>query len=93
MPKDAKYADIERDIEIEKEIEKERESNNILPPTTPTEIFDYCFAIFKNYLECDIKKSCEKMFNHYEANNWKNIYNWKKKAEEWIQDDFKIIGI
>ena len=27
------------------------------------------------------------MFNHYEANNWKNIYNWKKKAEEWIQDD------
>jgi hypothetical protein len=61
--------------------------NNITPPHTPTEIFDYCFAIFKNYLESDMKKSCEKMFNHYEANNWKNIYNWKKKAEEWIQDD------
>lgn len=61
--------------------------NNITPPHTPTEIFDYCFTIFKNYLESDMKKSCEKMFNHYEANNWKNIYNWKKKAEEWIQDD------
>ena len=63
------------------------EGNNKTLPATPTEIFDYCFAIFKNYLESDMKKSCEKMFNHYEANNWKNIYNWKKKAEEWIQDD------
>lgn len=75
-----------KDKDKDKDKDKEREEN-ILFPTTPTEIFDYCFAIFKNYLESDMKKSCEKMFNHYEANNWKNIYNWKKKAEEWIQDD------
>lgn len=87
MPKDAKYADIEKDIDIEKEIEKERESNNISHPNTPTEIFDYCSLIFKDCVASDLKKKCEKMFNHYEANNWKNIYNWKKKAEEWVQDD------
>lgn len=87
MPKDAKYADIEKDIDIEKEIERERESNNISHPNTPTEIFNYCSLVFADCVSGDLEKSCQKMFNHYEANNWKNIYNWKKKAEEWVQDD------
>lgn len=61
--------------------------NNITPPTTPTEIFNYCSIIFDNYSKDDLEKSCKKMFRHYETKKWNGIYNWKTRAEEWIQDD------
>ena len=61
--------------------------NNIIPPTSPTEIFSYCSSVFQGYREDDMKRSCTKMFNHYSSKNWKDIYNWQRKADEWIQDD------
>ena len=61
--------------------------NNIVPPNTHTDIFDYCSLVFKNYSENDLEKSCRKMFRHYQANNWLNVFDWKSKAEEWIQND------
>ena len=89
MPKDEKYADIEKDIDIEKDKDKERESNNISPPHTHAQIFDYCVLVFPNCIEDDLKKSCQKMFRHYETKKWENIFNWKTKAEEWVQQDIE----
>lgn len=90
MPKDAKYADIERDIEKEKEIDKERESNNIYPTSTPTlyEIHSFC-------RENDMDEfDCEYFYEHYESNGWTDgngniIKNWKAKVKKWYKDDLK----
>jgi len=56
-------------------------------PHTPTEIFDYCSTIFKNCVTDDLEKSCKKMFKHYESKKWEDVYDWKSKAELWVQDD------
>lgn len=61
--------------------------NNITRPTTPTEIFNYCSIIFDDYSKDDLEKSCKKMFRHYETKKWDGIYNWKMKAEEWVEED------
>lgn len=61
--------------------------NNITHPTTPTEIFNYCFILFDEYSKDDLEKSCIKMFRHYETKKWNGIYNWKMRAEEWIEED------
>lgn len=29
------------------------------------------------------------MFRHYETKKWENIFNWKTKAEEWVQQDIE----
>lgn len=63
--------------------------NNISHPHTHTQIFDYCALVFPNCIEDDLKKSCQKMFRHYEAKKWENIFNWKIKAEEWVQQDIE----
>ena len=90
MPKDAKYADIERDIDIEKEIDKERESNNIYPTNTPTlsELRSFC-------QENDMEEfDCEYFYDHYEANGWTNgngskVKDWQAKVKKWYKDDLK----
>ena len=61
--------------------------NNIEPPHTPTEIFNFCLLTFPDYVENDLEKKCKKFFKHYEAKKWEGIYNWQSKLEEWIQDD------
>lgn len=70
-----------------KDKDKEGERDILSPPHTPTEIFDYCSAIFKDCMFDDLEKSCKKMFKHYETKKWKDIYDWKSKAELWVQDD------
>jgi len=74
-------------VSVSDSVSESVSDNNISHPNTPTEIFNYCSLVFADCVSGDLEKSCQKMFNHYEANNWKNIYNWKKKAEEWVQDD------
>lgn len=89
MPKDANYADIERDIEKEKEIEKERESNNIYTTTpTLTDIISFCSE--NNMSDFD----CEYFYDYYEANGWvdmngNKIKNWKSKIKTWYKKDIK----
>lgn len=69
-------------------IEKgEGDGDNISLPTAPTEIFNYCSTIFKDCSVNDLEKSCMKMFRHFETKNWNGIYNWKSRAEQWIEDD------
>lgn len=63
--------------------------SNISKPDTHTQIFDYCVLVFPNCIEDDLKKSCQKMFRHYETKKWENIFNWKIKAEEWVQQDIE----
>lgn len=75
-----------KDKDKDKDKDKEREEN-ILFPTTPTEIFNYCSLIFDEYSKDDLEKSCTKMFRHYETKKWDGIYNWKMRAEEWIEED------
>lgn len=65
------------------------DGDNIFPPTTHIEIFDFCLSAFPNYEKDDLEKSCKKMYRHYESKNWKNVYNWKIKAEEWMEDDIE----
>lgn len=65
----------------------EGEGNNIPSPNSPTEIFNYCSILFDEYSKDDLEKSCAKMFRHYETKKWNGIYNWKMRAEEWIEDD------
>lgn len=90
MPKDAKYADIDKEIDIEKEKEIERESNNNYPTPTPS-IFDiYSFCQENGMGDFD----CEYFYNHYEANGWTNnngtkIKNWKAKVKTWYANDIK----
>ena len=61
--------------------------NNIVTPNTHTQIFDYCSLVFPSCVSDDLEKSCQKMFRHYETKKWENVFNWKSKAEEWVQDD------
>lgn len=75
-----------KDKDKDKDKDKEREEN-ILFPTTSTEIFNYCSLLFDEYSKDDLEKSCTKMFRHYEAKKWNGIYNWKIRAEEWIEED------
>lgn len=89
MPKDANYADIERDIEKEKEIEKERESNNIY--TTPPTLADIISFCSNNNIE---NFDCEYFYDYYEANGWvdmngNKIKNWKSKIKTWYKKDVK----
>lgn len=86
----------EQEKEEEQEEKKEKESvgskvsensNNISRPTSPTEIFNYCSILFDEYSKDDLDKSCKKMFRHYESKKWDGIYNWKMRAEEWVEED------
>ena len=86
MPKDAKHADIEKEIEKEIEIEKERESNNIAAPTLDSVIsFGKDLGVSEDY--------CKNFFNNYESTGWKigknDIKNWKAKFEQWVEDDLR----
>lgn len=82
---DLKDKDKDKDKDKEREIDKD----NISKPDTHTQIFDYCVLVFPNCIEDDLKKSCQKMFRHYETKKWENIFNWKTKAEEWVQQDIE----
>lgn len=91
MPKDADYADIEREIEKdkEKEKEKERESNNIY--TTPPTLADIISFCSNNNIE---NFDCEYFYDYYEANGWvdmngNKIKNWKSKIKTWYKKDSK----
>ena len=89
MPKNANYADIERDIEKEKEIEKERESNNIY--TTPPTLADIISFCSDNNIE---NFDYEYFYDYYEANGWvdmngNKIKNWKSKIKTWYKKDVK----
>lgn len=89
MPKDADYADIEREIEKDKEKEKERESNNIY--TTPPTLADIISFCSNNNIE---NFDCEYFYDYYEANGWvdmngNKIKNWKSKVKTWYKKDIK----
>lgn len=89
MPKDANYADIEREIEKDKEKEKERESNNIY--TTPPTLADIISFCSDNNIE---NFDCEYFYDYYEANGWidmngNKIKNWKSKIKTWYKKDSK----
>lgn len=77
----------DKDKDKDKDKEGERDKDNISTPHTHTQVFDFCLATFPEYVEEDLKRSCEKFFNHYEAKEWKGIANWKAKIKEWIQQD------
>lgn len=86
MPKDAKYADIDKEIDKEIEIEKERECNNIATPTLDSIVsFGKDLGVNEDY--------CKKFFNNYESTGWKigknHIENWKAKFEQWVEEDLQ----
>ena len=97
MPKNANYADIERDIEKEKEKEIEKEcvcnskvSSNSSSNTHPTlaDIISFCSD---NNIE---NFDCEYFYDYYEANGWvdmnkKKKKNWKSKIKTWYKKDSK----
>ena len=97
MPKNANYADIERDIEKEKEKEIEKEcvcnskvSSNSSSNTHPTlaDIISFCSD---NNIE---NFDCEYFYDYYEANGWvdmngNKIKNWKSKIKTWYKKDSK----
>lgn len=62
---------------------------NIDYPRTHTEVFDFCFFLFPNCVEKDLKDSCKKFYNYYQEKKWAGVNDWKVKAEIWVQDDIK----
>lgn len=90
--RDAKYADIEKEIDIEKEKDKDKESENIYIYPTLAQIISY-----SKTLGIDDDEYCEKFFNHYESINWVNgtgqqIKNWELVFKNWISKDKKVIN-
>lgn len=90
MRKDAKYAEIEKEIEKEKEIERESVciKNTHYTAPTLTEIISYGTEIGASV------QYCEKFFDNYESTGWvdKNnvpIKSWKAKLRYWFNDDVK----
>lgn len=61
--------------------------DNIYPPNTHTQIFDFCLSIFSEYDEKDLEKSCQKFFKYYNEKKWQGVNNWKEKVELWVLDD------
>ena len=72
----------------DKDKDKERDKD-ISPPTTHTQVFDFCSPLFEDCITSDLKESCENFFLYYDSNNWEGIKNWKSKARKWIKDDIK----
>lgn len=87
MPKDANYADKEKEIDKDKEKDKEKESesNNITPTLDSVIFFGKGLGVSEDY--------CKKFFNNYESTGWKigknDIKNWKAKFEQWVEDDLR----
>ena len=90
MRKDAKYADIEKEIEKEKEIEIERERIYNSGKATPT----LANIIFYGSEIGASEEYCENFYNHYESIGWVNgsgqeIKNWKVILNKWFKKDLK----
>ena len=88
MRKDAKYADIEKEIEKEKEIERERIYNSGKATPTLADIIFYGSEIGAS------EEYCENFYNHYESIGWVNgsgqeIKNWKVILNKWFKKDLK----
>ena len=88
MRKDAKYADIEKEIEKEKEIERERIYNSGKATPTLADIIFYGSEIGAS------EEYCENFYNHYESIGWVNgsgqeIKNWKVIFNKWFKKDLK----
>ena len=63
--------------------------NNIAPPTTHTQVLDFCSPLYPDCVVADLEESCQKFFLTYQATNWAGIVNWKSKAQIWMLDDIK----
>ena len=59
------------------------------PPTTPTQVFEFCLSIFPDCIKSDLEESCNSFFYHYDSINWKDIENWQSKAQWWMRKDIK----
>ena len=46
------------------------------PPTTPTQVFEFCLSIFPDCIKSNLEESCNSFFYHYDSINWKDIENW-----------------
>lgn len=60
---------------------------DLIPPTTPTPIFNYSLSLFPNYDENDLKQKSERFFKYYKEKKWQGVTNWKEKLEMWIDED------
>ena len=67
----------------------EEEMPHITPPTTPTQVFEFCLSIFPDCIKSDLEESCNSFFYHYDSINWKDIENWQSKAQWWMRKDIK----
>lgn len=63
--------------------------DNISPPDTHTQIFNFCLSVFPEYDENDLEKSCKKFFLNYKSKKWEGIVDWEAKLEQWIQQDIE----
>jgi hypothetical protein len=61
--------------------------DGVIPPDTPTPIFDYSLYLFSNYDENDLKQRCERFFKYYKEKKWQGVTNWKDKLEMWLDED------
>ena len=59
------------------------------PPTTPTQVFEFCLSIFPDCIKSNLEESCNNFFYHYDSINWKDIENWQSKAQWWMRKDIK----
>ena len=59
------------------------------PPTTPTQVFEFCLSIFSDCIKSNLEESCNSFFYHYDSINWKDIENWQSKAQWWMRKDIK----
>ena len=59
------------------------------PPTTPTQVFEFCLSIFPDCIKSNLEESCNSFFYHYDSINWKGIENWQSKAQWWMRKDIK----
>ena len=59
------------------------------PPTTPTQVFDFCLSVFPDCIKSTLEESCNSFFYHYDSINWKGIENWQSKAQWWMRKDIK----
>ena len=59
------------------------------PPTTPTQVFEFCLSIFPDCIKSNLEESCNSFFYHYDSINWKDIENWQSKAQWWMRKDIK----
>ena len=63
--------------------------DNISPPNTHTQIFDFCLSSFSEYDEKDLEKSCKKFFLNYKSKNWEGVIDWEAKLEQRIHQDIE----